>query len=216
MTTSDKLREIAEDKKPVHVKPGLYSLFFYDLKQIAKRYGYNLVLHGSLNRDLDLIAIPWVDKPKPEQNMIKSFQRYLSGFTTTCPDGKVHFTVLPGNRHSYIIELNRGNRRGEWMRHKDEQYYLDISVVQLSDLTALISENYVERAKYDEAVRQRDELREALIDMVWQFAYEGTKNGEGVMYAGGLSALEGAFSALGLSDPITVEDFEAAIKNTDG
>ena len=142
MTTSDKLREIAEDKKPVHVKPGLYSLFFYDLKQIAKRYGYNLVLHGSLNRDLDLIAIPWVDKPKPEQNMIKSFQRYLSGFTTTCPDGKVHFTVLPGNRHSYIIELNRGNRRGEWMRHKDEQYYLDISVVQLSDLTALISEHY--------------------------------------------------------------------------
>ena len=67
-----------------------------------------------------------------------------------------------------------------------------------------------------ELLRQRDELREALIDMVWQFAYEGTKNGEGVMYAGGLSALEGAFSALGLSDPITVEDFEAAIKNTDG
>ena len=74
----------------------------------------------------------------------------------------------------------------------------------LSDLTALISENYVERAKYDEAVRQRDELREALIDMVWQFAYEGTKNGKGVMYTGGLSALEGAFSTLGLSDPITV------------
>ena len=30
----------------------------------------------------------------------------------------------------------------------------------LSDLTALISEHYVEKAKYDEAVRQRDELRE--------------------------------------------------------
>ena len=30
----------------------------------------------------------------------------------------------------------------------------------LSDLTALISEGYVEKAKYDEAVRQRDELRE--------------------------------------------------------
>ena len=86
----------------------------------------------------------------------------------------------------------------------------------VSDLTALISEGYVEKSKYAELLRQRDELREALIDMVWQFAYEGTKNGEGVMYAGGLSALEGAFSALGLSDPITVEDFEAAIKNTDG
>ena len=36
----------------------------------------------------------------------------------------------------------------------------------LSDLTALISEDYVEKAKYDEAVRQRDELREALEHLV--------------------------------------------------
>ena len=34
----------------------------------------------------------------------------------------------------------------------------------VSEYTALISENYVERAKYDEAVRQRDELREALAE----------------------------------------------------
>ena len=34
----------------------------------------------------------------------------------------------------------------------------------LSDLTALISEDYVEKAKYDEAVRQRDELKEALAE----------------------------------------------------
>ena len=67
-----------------------------------------------------------------------------------------------------------------------------------------------------ELLRQRDELREALADMVNQFAYEGTKNGEGVMRTGGLSALEDAFVALGLSDPITVLDFEAAIKNTEG
>ncbi len=81
-----------------------------------------------------------------------------------------------------------------------------------------VSARYVKSAlqHYDEAVRQRDELREALADMVNQFAYEGTKNGEGVMRTGGLSALEDAFVALGLSDPITVEDFEAAIKNTDG
>ena len=85
----------------------------------------------------------------------------------------------------------------------------------VSDLTALISEHYVEKAKYDEAVRQRDELREALIDMVNQFAYRGTYEGRKNLHTGGMSALEGAFSALGISDPITVEDFEAAIKNTE-
>ena len=96
-------------------------------------------------------------------------------------------------------------------------------------VTALISEGYVSKdayvalentlakaeAKNLELLQQRDELREALIDMVWQFAYRGTYEGRENLHTGGLSALEGAFSALGLSDPITVLDFEAAIKNTE-
>jgi hypothetical protein len=67
-----------------------------------------------------------------------------------------------------------------------------------------------------ELLRQRDELKEALADMVSQFAYRGTYEGRENLHTGGLSALEGAFLALGISDPITVLDFEAAIKNTEG
>jgi hypothetical protein len=99
----------------------------------------------------------------------------------------------------------------------------------VSDLTALIGEHYVAKAAYIalentlakaeaknlELLQQRDELKEALISLMWQFAYYGTKNNVAVMHTGGLSALEDAFSALGLSDPITVENFEAAIKNTE-
>jgi len=66
-----------------------------------------------------------------------------------------------------------------------------------------------------ELLRQRDELREAMADMVSQFAYRGTYEGRENLHTGGLSALESAFDALGLSDPITVLDFEAAIKNTE-
>ena len=66
-----------------------------------------------------------------------------------------------------------------------------------------------------ELLRQRDELREALADMVSQFAYRGTYEGRENLHTGGLSALESAFDALGISDPITVLDFEAAIKNTE-
>ena len=36
----------------------------------------------------------------------------------------------------------------------------------LSDLTSLISENYVEQAKYDDAVRQRDELKRMLNSLI--------------------------------------------------
>ena len=52
-----------------------------------------------------------------------------------------------------IVNDYAGNKTMQRYDNKDEL---------LSDLTALISEDYVERAKYDEAVRQRDELREAL------------------------------------------------------
>ena len=66
-----------------------------------------------------------------------------------------------------------------------------------------------------ELLQQRDELREALIDMVNQFAYRPTFEGRENLHTGGMSALESAFDALGLSDPITVLDFEAASKNTE-
>jgi hypothetical protein len=121
-------------EKPTHVKPGLYAIYYEHMKQIAKEHGYNLVIHGSMHRDLDLIAIPWTDKPKPEQGMIKEFQEYLIGRTLVMPDGNVHFSTLPGGRHCYVIELNRGDKHGEWVRFEDKEYYLDISVTQLPNV----------------------------------------------------------------------------------
>lgn len=117
--------------KPIQAKPGLYTIFYEHLKQIALEYGYNLIVHGSLQRDLDLIAIPWIDNPRPEQDMIKDFQKYLTGGTLIMPNGEVYFTTLPGGRHAYVIELNRGDKRGEWVRFEDAEYYLDISVTPI-------------------------------------------------------------------------------------
>ena len=116
--------------KPSHFKPGLYAMFYQQLKSIAFEYGYNLVIHGSMNRDLDLIAIPWEDRCcfTKEQLMIKEFQEYLTGCTVTATTGEIPFTILPGGRHSYVIDLNRGDRHGEWVRFEDCEYYLDISV----------------------------------------------------------------------------------------
>jgi hypothetical protein len=118
--------------KPTYVKPGLYCIFYEQLKLIAKEYGYNLLVNGSMNRDLDLVAIPWVDSPRPEQEMIKDFQTYLTGRNVINSDGEIPFTTLPGNRHAYDIQLNRGDRHGEWVRFEDKQYYIDISVTQLN------------------------------------------------------------------------------------
>jgi hypothetical protein len=115
--------------KPIKAKPGMYAIFYENLKQISKDFGYNLVIHGSLNRDLDLIAIPWVDNPRPEIQMIQAFDDYLRGLHHSDINYYSH-SILPGGRNSYIINLNRGDKRGEWNQY-DAQYYLDISVTPL-------------------------------------------------------------------------------------
>lgn len=113
--------------KPIKVKPSFYAYCFEALKGIALKHGYNLVLHGSMDRDLDLIAIPWVDNPKPELEMIQAFEMNLRGVNGR---GLTHymFSVLPGGRTSYVINLNRG---GKFNDYKDEEYYIDISITTI-------------------------------------------------------------------------------------
>jgi len=111
-------------EKTLHVKPNLYAFYFERLKIIAKDFGYNLVVHGSMNRDLDLIAVAWVENPKDELAMIKEFDKYLTG---SCFETKADymFSVLHKHRNNYIINLNRG---GAFNNYLDEKYYLDISI----------------------------------------------------------------------------------------
>lgn len=116
--------------KPISIKPGLYAIYYEHLKQIAQLYGYNLVLHGSMSRDLDLIAIPWVDNPKPDSQMIQEFEEFLTGKIDKNP----HYTILSANRKGYVINLNRGDKNGEWVRFEDREYYLDISVVSFKKI----------------------------------------------------------------------------------
>jgi len=114
-------------KKPIHAKPCLYAFYYEELKTIAREYGYNLVLHGSMNRDLDLIAIPWVNDPKDEFEMIQHFDRHLRGYYSEQKDNYL-FSMLPAGRKSYVINLNRS---GAWNNYEDAQYYIDISVTPL-------------------------------------------------------------------------------------
>lgn len=119
-----------EAAKPTKPRPQFYAMCFPALQDIAKAKGYNLIMHGSLNRDMDLVAVPWIDEPRPELELIQAFDMFLRGTEYEekgAHRGYMHST-LPGGRHSYVIHLNRG---GIWNGYNDEQYYLDISVTPL-------------------------------------------------------------------------------------
>lgn len=123
--------------KPIHAKPSLYAYYFEGLKEIAKEYGYNLVLHGSLNRDLDLIAIAWQEEVKPHLPMIELFAEIVGGaILPESKEDKDAFSKKHHGRISYIININRdiilkynGMGKTEIKHYQNAQYYIDISVI---------------------------------------------------------------------------------------
>lgn len=55
-----------------------------------------------------------------------------------------------------------------------------------------------------------EDLWDALVDMTWQFAIHGKKDGVDVIHSGGLSSLELAFEVLGIPDPCPVDQAKKA------
>jgi hypothetical protein len=126
--------------KPIHAKPSLYAHYFVQLKEVALKYGYNLVLHGSLNRDLDLIAIPWQEEVRSHEEMIEEFVEAIGGdlmFANGVPrmfakdKDWEKYKVTHHGRMQYVINLNRECKmiNDVWT---DPMYYIDISVIPCS------------------------------------------------------------------------------------
>ena len=117
------------NEKPLKAKPVFYACCYEPLKSIAKDMGYNLLINGSLNRDMDLVAVPWIEDPKSHYDLLQAFCEYLGvPFLTDQKEQPCHFSMLPGGRSSYVINLNRG---AKWNQYEDGQWYLDISITPL-------------------------------------------------------------------------------------
>lgn len=116
-------------QKSIVIKPMLYSVILEPLKKIALEFGYNLVLHGSMNRDMDLILIPWDDNCANPDMVVKSFNELLGGEIIqqgTANNPSISKPIFKGaGRLSYLINLNRS---GIFNKYIDKEYYLDISV----------------------------------------------------------------------------------------
>lgn len=130
--------------KPIHAKPSLYAFYFEIIKEIGLKYGYNIVLHGSMNRDLDLIAIPWDEELGDVDEMIHSIVETLNG-KILMQDRNVNdikglrFGLKPHGRIVYVININRdfklkfNGMRCDVIDYADPLYYIDISVIPVTD-----------------------------------------------------------------------------------
>jgi hypothetical protein len=101
---------------------------FYDalidaLRYAAYRYGYALAVHGSLKRDIDLIACPWRDTAPDAYAVaaeIKKVTEAIIGFARE-READRNPTKMPCGRLAWSFYLT----------HEDTGPYIDLSVMPM-------------------------------------------------------------------------------------
>lgn len=97
-----------KDYSETNWRPILYTTYYNILRQIAIRHGYCLALHGSMVRDMDLIACPWIELPSHPEVMIDEMCEAVGGhrlmqddpydpnYTQKKPHGRLPFSIHTG------------------------------------------------------------------------------------------------------------------------
>ena len=114
-------------REPVPARAAAYVALYPMLLQIAKDHGYALAVHGTAHRDLDLVAIPWIEEASDPLDLIRAFKdatltvKHHEDADRLVPDCKP--TEKPHGRIAYSLHVTNSGMYGG---------YLDISVMPKS------------------------------------------------------------------------------------
>lgn len=109
---------------PSPARAAAYVALYPMLVQVAKRHGYALAVHGSVARDFDLIAVPWIEEASEPLTLIKAFKKatrtvvHHEEFDHLVKDCQP--TQKPHGRLAYSLHVTNSGMYGG---------YLDISVM---------------------------------------------------------------------------------------
>ena len=93
-------------KPPPSYAPVYAAALYPEMAAIAREHGYALAVHGSLQRDFDLIAVPWVEEGvSPPQALVDAI---VGRFHPARQIGEGN-TVKPHGRRAWTISIGHGN-----------------------------------------------------------------------------------------------------------
>lgn len=83
-----------------------YAALYPVLRQRAYELGYALTLHGTLTKDLDVLAAPWTEAAVPADELASALVEAAGGFTSHPPSDKPHgrkaWTIYLGSSGGYV------------------------------------------------------------------------------------------------------------------
>lgn len=81
----------------------LLDLILPPMRRVAKDCGYALTVHGSLNRDIDLVAVPWVEHGvRTPEALADAIRGAVAGVTGRCHMNR-DWAEKPHGRRAVIL-----------------------------------------------------------------------------------------------------------------
>ena len=94
--------------KPASRAP-MYAAIYHGLAEIARQHGYALAIHGSLQTDLDLIAVPWVEDAAPAEQLITALYGHCGACLPATREKEIHAPeAKPHGRRAWNLYMLAG------------------------------------------------------------------------------------------------------------
>lgn len=83
-----------------------YAAMYQEFAEICRKHGYALAIHGSLQRDFDVIAVPWTETPSDPQEVVNELESTFAIDAIRGPNQKPHgricWSIVIGFGHSQL------------------------------------------------------------------------------------------------------------------
>lgn len=106
-----------KEKEEINLNPKatFYAVLYSDFRRVAIECGYSLAIHGSMARDMDLIAVAWTEDAVPHEELVAKISNCI-GETIWKDKHKTSFELKPHGRIAYILDI-----MGDW--------FIDLSII---------------------------------------------------------------------------------------
>ena len=112
-------------EKPLDPVAPTYAWMVQHLAAVARKFGYAIGLHGSMARDLDLIAVPWTESAAPAETLVEAIRDAVGGFIRNDPPTQ-------GNKWDLTTRSpsDKPHGRRAWSIYfSGHRFYIDLSVM---------------------------------------------------------------------------------------
>jgi hypothetical protein len=102
--------------------PGACVFLFGHMQAAARLHGYALAIHGSLNRDIDLIAVPWIELPGSAEEVAHEIAKSIGAHIPS-------YITVPGVEGHVANPIRKPHGRESWVIPLSGGVYVDLSVI---------------------------------------------------------------------------------------